>query len=72
MAARDAAWAALRDEFALPPASMENLRQLFLTEARAGLAGSDSSLRMLPTYLTRRVTGEETGEYFALDLVNRR
>jgi len=68
MAARDAAWEALRDEFALPPASMENLRQLFLTEARAGLAGSDSSLRMLPTYLTRRVTGEETGEYFALDL----
>jgi len=39
-----------------------------MSEADKGLAGEPSSLRMLPTYVDRRVTGKERGDFFALDL----
>lgn len=39
-----------------------------LEEMEAGLAGKPSSLKMLPSYVTRRCTGDEAGKYLALDL----
>ena len=33
-----------------------------------GLAGRPSSLKMLPSFVTRRCNGKETGRYIALDL----
>jgi hexokinase len=47
---------------------MRKLEALFIAEAKAGLAGQPSSMRMLPTYVTKRVTGEEKGDFYALDL----
>ena len=35
-----------------------------------GLAGEESDLKMLPTFVTRLPTGEERGNFLALDLVS--
>jgi len=58
----------LRQSFALPLTVVDELRAHFAAEARAGLAGEPSSLAMLPTFVTNRVTGNEIGDFFALDL----
>ena len=47
---------------------MQELAQFFISEARAGLSGQPSSLAMLPTFVTTRVTGAEVGTFYALDL----
>ena len=60
---------ALRSAYYLPVSAMASLRDFFLAEAEAGLKGvQTASLRMLPTYVTSRVTGSERGDYYALDL----
>lgn len=59
---------ALRSAYYLPVEAMTALRSFFLSEASKGLAGEPSSLRMLPTFVDRRVTGAERGDYYALDL----
>ena len=53
-------------DFSLP--SMLALREHFLSETAKGLAGEPSSMRMLPAYVTKRVTGQERGAFYALDL----
>jgi len=58
----------LREAYALPLSAMTSVRAHFASEARKGLAGETSSLAMLPTFVTKRVTGEEKGDFFALDL----
>jgi len=58
----------VRSAYAFPIDQMRSLQSYFLAEAKKGLAGAPSSMRMLPTYVTQRVTGAETGDYFALDL----
>ena len=58
----------LRSSYDMPAATMQGLKDYFLSEATKGLAGEESSLRMLPTYVDRRVTGNEKGDYYALDL----
>ena len=59
----------LRSAYQMPLATLETMKAYFLSEARAGLAGTPgASLRMLPTYVTNRVTGNETGNFYALDL----
>jgi len=59
----------LRSTYQMPLATLETLKAYFLSEARAGLAGAPgASLRMLPTYVTNRVTGKEVGDFYALDL----
>ena len=59
---------AARLAFKMPTETLQQLSRHFLQEARNGLAGRPSSLAMLPTYVTERVTGDERGDYFALDL----
>ena len=64
-----AALKALRSAYAMPSSTMAALKDHFLAEAKAGLAGlPGASLRMLPTFVTQRVTGAERGDYYALDL----
>jgi hexokinase len=58
----------VRGAYEFPVAKMRSLQSYFLTEAKLGLAGLPSSMRMLPTYVTKRVTGAEKGDFFALDL----
>lgn len=58
----------LRASFDMPVSTMRETMALFLSEAAAGLAGQPSSMRMLPTFVDRRVTGQETGDFYALDL----
>ena len=58
----------LRGLFALPLPKVSALRDYFAAEACAGLSGEKSSLAMLPTYVTKRVSGDERGHFFALDL----
>jgi hexokinase len=62
------ALATIRRAYALPVEAMGALRTHLLAEARRGLDGAPSSMRMLPAFVTTRVTGEETGEFYALDL----
>ena len=58
----------LRMSYKLPLDTMRSLAAHFRSEAVAGLAGEPSSVRMLPTFVNKRVTGEERGDFFALDL----
>ena len=58
----------VRAAYSFPLQAMLMAKAHFLSEAEAGLAGFPSSMRMLPTYVTSRVTGQERGEYYALDL----
>jgi hexokinase len=58
----------VRQSYKMPLASMQGLSCFFKSEARAGLAGRPSSLAMLPTFVTSRVTGDEVGHFYALDL----
>lgn len=58
----------LRSAYDMPVEAMRGLSALFLSEAKAGLAGEASSLRMLPTFVDQRVTGQEKGDFYALDL----
>ncbi len=46
---------------------MRRLVKSFTSEMRRGLSGARSSLKMIPTYASQP-TGEETGEFIALDL----
>lgn len=59
---------ALRLAYKLPLDMMRSLATHFKSEAVAGLAGQPSSVRMLPTFVNKRVTGAETGDFYALDL----
>jgi len=63
-----AALRALRSAYSLPLESMRGMQAHFLAEAKLGLAGEPSSMRMLPTYVNKRVTGAEKGDFYALDL----
>ena len=54
----------LRQAYSLPLESMRTLCEHFVAEGKAGLSGAESSMRMLPTFVTKRVTGNETGDYF--------
>mgnify|MGYP003684826785 CR=1 FL=1 len=58
----------LRVAYSLSTESIRGLQDLFIAEAKAGLAGQASSMRMLPTFVNKRVTGQEKGDFYALDL----
>lgn len=58
----------LRMSYKLPLDMMRWLATHFRSEAVAGLAGQPSSVRMLPTFVNKRVTGAERGDFYALDL----
>lgn len=57
----------LRKEFGLTAAGLRAMILSFHDEMRRGLAGKPSSLKMLPSYVGQP-TGNERGDYIALDL----
>ena len=59
---------ALRSAFKLPSAELSRLSMHFRREAIKGLEGAPSSMQMIPTFVTKRVTGDEKGDFYALDL----
>jgi len=54
-------------DFDISASYMRRLVKSFASEMRRGLSGARSSLKMIPTYASQP-TGEETGEFIALDL----
>lgn len=64
----ESALTTLRATYKLPSDVMGRLKSFFLSEASSGLKGIPSSLRMLPTFVNQRVTGAESGHFYALDL----
>lgn len=57
------------EEFSLTPAILEKIRDNFVKEMREGLEeNSQSSMKMIPTYITRLPTGDESGTAYALDI----
>ena len=60
--------AELQREFGV---STDDLREVMTSMTRRmweGLAREDGQLKMIPTYVTHLPTGEETGDFLALDL----
>ena len=53
--------------FELPLPAMKKIAADFMVEMAGGLSGEDSSLRMIPTYVSMP-TGNEKGRFIALDL----
>ncbi len=57
----------LEQMFALPQKKLEQIVRDFHAEMERGLAGEESSLQMIPCYVTR-ASGKEQGRFIALDL----
>lgn len=60
--------ARLRDEFTLSRDRLLAIMNHFLSEMEAGLAGTPSSIRMIPSFVTEVPTGVETGTIWAVDM----
>eukprot|EP01025_Chloroclados_australasicus_P064934 TRINITY_DN876_c0_g1_i1.p2 TRINITY_DN876_c0_g1~~TRINITY_DN876_c0_g1_i1.p2 ORF type:complete len:379 (+),score=54.61 TRINITY_DN876_c0_g1_i1:124-1260(+) len=61
----------LKDYLPIFDVSQEKLAEIqadFIKQINDGLAGKESTLLMLPTYITEMPDGTEKGEYYALDL----
>ncbi|GBG29497.1 Glucose-6-phosphate 1-dehydrogenase [Hondaea fermentalgiana] len=58
----------LTSQFSLTGSQMEEIATHFFMEMRRGLQGIESSIRMLPSYVTEIPTSREKGVYYALDL----
>lgn len=58
----------LKQEFLLTDEKMGMISKDFISEMELGLQGKDSSLKMIPSYVTKLPDGTETGTYYALDL----
>ncbi|KAI8971403.1 hexokinase-domain-containing protein [Pilobolus umbonatus] len=54
--------------FTIDTERLLKIRDHFLDEMNKGLAGEESSLPMIPSYVEGRLTGEEKGNFLALDL----
>jgi len=59
---------ALEDLFVIRPQTLRNICKHFVNELTLGLKEDGHTLKMIPSYVTRRPTGKETGSYLALDL----
>jgi hexokinase len=59
---------ALIDEFYIPADKLRKLSANLVKQMEEGLQKNDSSVPMLPSWITSHPTGQETGEYLALDL----
>nr|AFJ73476.1 hexokinase 3 [Neocallimastix frontalis] len=59
---------ALEDIFVIRPQTLRNICKHFVDELTLGLKEDGHTLKMIPSYVTRRPTGKETGSYLALDL----
>ncbi|OMH83315.1 Hexokinase-1 [Zancudomyces culisetae] len=58
----------LEEEFMVSDEKMRDIIKEFHQEMDNGLKGKESSLPMIPSYVTKRPTGKEKGSYLALDL----
>lgn len=59
---------AWREACLVPLERMRKVSDAMLQEMEAGLAEKGRNLPMLPTYVTRQPSGNESGQYFTLDL----
>ncbi|KAI0240261.1 hypothetical protein L0F63_000089 [Massospora cicadina] len=60
--------AAIASKFELTTAKLQFIQEKFIEAMRYGLSHTDGELAMIPTFVTRHPTGQETGNYFAIDL----
>eukprot|EP01138_Halocafeteria_seosinensis_P002329 gb/GECG01002386.1/.p1 GENE.gb/GECG01002386.1/~~gb/GECG01002386.1/.p1 ORF type:complete len:1013 (+),score=120.11 gb/GECG01002386.1/:1-3039(+) len=58
----------IQNEFTLQTDRLKTLMNDFLEEMDRGLAGEESSLKMIPSFVTEMPTGKETGTYWSLDM----
>ncbi|MBP7055441.1 MAG: hypothetical protein KBB52_01115 [Candidatus Omnitrophica bacterium] len=58
---------AITEDFCLPSAQLKGIIGSFVCEMKRGLLGQKSSLKMIPTYVSRP-SGDERGSFIALDL----
>ncbi|KAI8879971.1 hypothetical protein K501DRAFT_255874 [Backusella circina FSU 941] len=69
MSSREKALDALEGQLHLDTAQLKRLSQLIQDEMKLGLAKEGKgNMAMLPSWITRRPTGQEKGEYLGLDL----
>ncbi|ORX49039.1 hypothetical protein BCR36DRAFT_584147 [Piromyces finnis] len=59
---------ALEDIFVIRPQTLRNICKHFVNELTLGLKEDGHTLKMIPSYVSRRPNGKETGSYLALDL----
>jgi len=59
---------ALEDLFVIRPQTLRNICKHFVDELTLGLKEDGHTLKMIPSYVTHRPSGKETGSYLALDL----
>lgn len=60
--------AEIASQFDLDTNKLRFIQNEFIDAMRYGLGNSDGDLAMIPTFVTGRPTGEETGGFFAIDL----
>jgi hexokinase len=65
---REPAIIRLERTLTISPAKMHEIVKHFVKEMQRGLAAEGQTLKMIPSYVIRRATGNETGVYLALDL----
>ncbi|KAH8551484.1 hexokinase-domain-containing protein [Umbelopsis sp. PMI_123] len=54
--------------FTITPEYLEKITQHFLSEMHKGLNHEEQTIAMIPSFVEGRLTGEETGQFLALDL----
>jgi hexokinase len=62
----------LVDEFYIPGDRLRKISSNLVKQMEEGLQKNDSSVPMLPSWIISHPTGQETGEYLALDLSGKR
>ncbi|ORY00623.1 hypothetical protein K493DRAFT_210755 [Basidiobolus meristosporus CBS 931.73] len=65
---QNSAFRELESQFNLPEAKLREIVDSFIKAMEDGLKANGQNLAMIPSYVTGRPTGKETGAYLALDL----
>ncbi|KAJ3053923.1 glucokinase [Rhizophlyctis rosea] len=58
----------LEDQFYVSTVQLQDMVKLFVHDMQRGLKRENALIKMLPSYVTKRPTGNERGTYLALDL----
>jgi hexokinase len=56
------------NDFTITPEYLEKICQHFMTEMNKGLNNEEQTVAMIPSFVEGRLTGEEVGQFLALDL----
>lgn len=59
---------AIRKQYTLTVDDQEEIIKRFTNEMLNGLKGEKSTIKMIPSFVTKRPTGDEKGDFLALDL----